>query len=193
MTRKRNSLRTIFVQPQLTTMTILMPAKDIVWGKMCLNPIQLMSSFIISFVLLHIEGLSNSYNCCAKTITFRENTLLESSQENKDKSTLSMLRQENWGAYSKSCVHKSSMCPFSFLTLYFKLLKYPSKKINKCWWDLLSLRTFARWKPFSLIHKILIKKALRRINLRPFNKFTSKVLKSFFPILREMIKRHLLH
>lgn len=193
MKSKMNHQITISVQPQLTIMTILMPVKDIVWGKMCLNPIQLMSSFIICFVLLLTEGLLNSFNYCAKTITLKANTLSESSQESKGKLTLSMSQQDNWGAYSKSCVLKSSMYPFSFLTLYLKWLKYPSNKINKYWWDRLSLRIFVKWKPFSLIRKILTKNPLRKINFKLFNKFTSKVLKLFFPISREMIKRHLLH
>lgn len=174
-------------------MTILMLVKDIVLEKMFSSPILLMNSYIINFVLLHTEEPSNSYNFYVKITTFKAKISLGNNPEIKDKLILSMLPQGNSEVYSKSCVEKSSMFQSSYLISSCKLLKFLLKKTKKHLCVLLSLRISVKWRHFSLTQLNLIKKALNNSNSKLFKRSTSKVSKLFFLILKETIRKHLLH
>ena len=174
-------------------MTILMLVKDIVLEKMFSSPILLMSSYIINFVLLHTEEPSNSYNFYVKITTFKAKISLGNNPEIKDKLILSMLPQGNSEVYSKSCVEKSSMFQSSYLILSCRSLKFLSKKTKKHLCVPLSLRISVKWRHFSLTQLNLIKKALNNSNSKLFKRSTSKVSKLFFLILKETIRKHLLH
>ncbi len=137
----------------LTIMITLMPTKGIVWERMFLSLTLLMNICITCCVLLRIGERLSSFNSCVRIIILRGNILFGNSLESKDRLTLLMLPLDNLEACSKSCVGKLSMFPYSCLILYWKSHKYPSRKIKRHLWGLLSLRTCARWKSFSQIRQ----------------------------------------
>lgn len=158
-------------------MITLTPTKDIVLEKMCLNQIRLMSSCITNFASLLTEGLSNFYNFCVRTTTWKEKTLLESNLESKDKLTLLMLPQDNLEVFSKLCVDKLFMFLFSFLISSLKSLKFLLKKTKRHLCVQLFLRISVKWSPFSQTQPFLIKKALKNNNLQLFKRFISRAFK----------------
>jgi len=107
-----------------TTTISMMWFRNIQWGRMLVNPIQLTSIFTINCVSLHTEGHISFCNYYVKIITKTARTLSEHNQARPDSTISSILQPNNSEICSLFSALRSKKSLFSCFSSCLKSHKY---------------------------------------------------------------------